>query len=264
MGRADFQSATQCYRQAGDRGGQFLLATSRGDEKGVKQLADDAAAKGATNVSFLASFISNQHEKCLDLLISCGRLSEAAMFARTYFPSKTSSIVDLWKASLVEQEHKKIADSIADPEKYDNLFEDYRSSLKAEQFVKAELGDDLPSASTYPEAKNRSERDIYEVIEKQAEQAMVDDEVESEQAEGEEATEQVEETTEQVEESPKSDTAEEDTNSPLEIITAEDVAEAEPKQGDESLDLEAEMEALGVNDAEDIDTADIDIDDADL
>ena len=36
--RADFQLATQCYRQAGDLGGQFLLATSRGDEKGVKQL----------------------------------------------------------------------------------------------------------------------------------------------------------------------------------------------------------------------------------
>ena len=36
--QSDFKLATQCYRQAGDLGGQLLLATSRGDEKGVKQL----------------------------------------------------------------------------------------------------------------------------------------------------------------------------------------------------------------------------------
>merc|ERR1711931_276648 len=125
----------------------------------------------------------------------------------------------MWKASLVEQDHQKIADSIADPEKYDNLFEDYRSSLKAEQFVKAELGDDLPSASTYPDAKNRSERNIYEVMEKQAEE-MVEEEEEEEdveetpEVEAAEETHEAEETQETEETQAAEETAEEDTNSP--------------------------------------------------
>ena len=81
------------------------------------------------------------------------------MFARTYFPSKISNIVELWKASLVEQEQPKIAESIADPEKYDNLFEDYRDSLQAESFVKSQFAE-LPAASSYPTV-DKSSRDIY-------------------------------------------------------------------------------------------------------
>ena len=38
-----------------------------------------------------------------------------------HFPSRVSEIVNMWKASLVEQDHSKIADSIADPEKYNTF-----------------------------------------------------------------------------------------------------------------------------------------------
>jgi len=82
------------------------------------------------------------------------------MFARTYFPSKISETVELWKASLVEQEQPKIAESIADPEKYDNLFEDYRGSLQAETFVQKQNAEGLPSAGSYPTV-DKSTRDIY-------------------------------------------------------------------------------------------------------
>lgn len=89
-------------------------------------------------MAFLASFISHEHQRCLDLLISCNRLPEAAFFARTYFPSKVSEIMDLWKKSLTnDHEQPKIAESLADPEKYDNLFEDYQDSKRAEEFVRS-------------------------------------------------------------------------------------------------------------------------------
>ena len=122
--------------------------------------ANDAESKNHSNISFLANFISQQHDKCLELLIQNGRLAEAAMFARTYFPSKISETVELWKASLVEQEQPKIAESIADPEKYDNLFEDYRGSLQAETFVQKQNAEGLPSAGSYPTV-DKSTRDIY-------------------------------------------------------------------------------------------------------
>lgn len=266
--QSDFKLATQCYRQAGDLGGQLLLATSRGDEKGVKQLANDAESKNHSNISFLANFISQQHDKCLELLIQNGRLAEAAMFARTYFPSKISETVELWKASLVEQEQPKIAESIADPEKYDNLFEDYRGSLQAETFVQKQNAEGLPSAGSYPTV-DKSTRDIYEIMEEQEldemEDAVEEQEEESVEEEHEEEHSDEQHTVEQTEEAEAS---------PAEIITEEDVKAATPqeeleessveevKNGDnveESFDMEKEMEELGIDDNEDIDTADVNL-----
>lgn len=46
--------------------------------------------------------------------------------------------MDLWKKSLTnDHEQPKIAESLADPEKYDNLFEDYQDSKRAEEFVRS-------------------------------------------------------------------------------------------------------------------------------
>jgi len=45
---------------------------------------------GQNNVSFLSYFMLGELEKCLELLISTGRLPEAAFFTRTYLPSQTS------------------------------------------------------------------------------------------------------------------------------------------------------------------------------
>lgn len=223
---SDFNLAQKCYRQAGDLGGQLLLATSSGDVAAVHQLAEDAQEKGATNVSFLANFISGKPDECLDLLIKCNRLPEAAFFARTYCPSKVSEIVELWKNSIKE-DHPKIADSIADPVKYDNLFEDYQPSLKAEAWVQ-ENKTTMPPANQY--ASLPKDRSIFEEMEK------------------------------------RDDEEDEEFSSPPEIITEEDVKQAQPKQTEsEELDLDKEMEALGVgSDEEDINADDIDIDDLDI
>ena len=50
---------------------------------------------GHNNVSFLSYFMLGELEKCLELLISTGRLPEAAFFARTYMPSQTSRYSEL-------------------------------------------------------------------------------------------------------------------------------------------------------------------------
>merc|ERR1712151_574488 len=122
-----------------------------------------------------------------------------------------------WKAGLVEQEQPKIADSIADPEKYDNLFEDYRDSLQAENFVKSEFSE-LPDASSYPTV-DKSSRDIYEIMEEHELENM-EDAVE----------EQNEENNEEAE------------TSPAEIITEEDVKAATPQEEQDKNNNDSDLE----------------------
>lgn len=50
---------------------------------------------------FLVSFVPKV-EECLELLVSAGRISEAAFLARTYLPSAMGDLVTLWKKDLAK------------------------------------------------------------------------------------------------------------------------------------------------------------------
>ena len=76
------------------------------------------------------------------------RLPEAAFFARTYMPSKINMVVELWREELAKT-NEKAAKALADPDQYENLFDNYQGSLKAEKFLEAENSRLLP-ASDYP------------------------------------------------------------------------------------------------------------------
>ena len=54
-------------------------------------------------------------DACIDLLISCGRLPEAAFFARTYAPSRMTEVVKLWQGDLAKI-NPKAAESLANPD----------------------------------------------------------------------------------------------------------------------------------------------------
>lgn len=66
----------------------------------MQSLVDEASEQGKHNVEFLAAFLLGQLSHCVDLLISCGRIPEAAFFARTYVPSRISEASCI--SSLVE------------------------------------------------------------------------------------------------------------------------------------------------------------------
>lgn len=253
--RANFNLAHQCYRQAGDLAGQLLLATSTGDLDNVKQLADDAQKKGSTNVSFLASFISSEHQQCLDLLISCNRLPEAAFFARTYFPSKVSEIMELWKKSLtVDHEQPKIADSLADPEKYDNLFEDYQDSLKAEEFFRSSHS--MRPATSYNHDRLNESRNIFEEMESRQEPSNEEDDISSPPEMI--TSEDVKDATPEEHRTKVEDTKESDED----FKDADDGGENnESEDDDDDIDLEKEMENLDVDDADLEDMSDVEISD---
>ena len=84
------QVAQGCLEKAKDLAGLLLLHSATGSGQGMAALQQAASSEGKHNVEFLAAFLLGQVGACVDILIASGRLPEAAFFARTYLPSRTS------------------------------------------------------------------------------------------------------------------------------------------------------------------------------
>lgn len=137
--------AQECLHNAEDFSGLLLLATSTGNANMVEKLANSSDAAGKNNISFLSYFLLGEVDKCLEILIKTDRIPEAAFFARTYVPSKVSQIVNLWREKLTAV-NEKAGQSIADPEKYENLFPGYSESLEIENFMRDQYKKRIPAA----------------------------------------------------------------------------------------------------------------------
>lgn len=110
--KCELKLASEALRKAKDHGGLLLLATSSGDKAAVANLAEgtklnnifkyfnnflDAEKEGKFNVAFLSNMLTGNLDACLALLLSANRLPEAAMFCRSYLPSKTAEVTAKWK-----------------------------------------------------------------------------------------------------------------------------------------------------------------------
>ena len=133
--QGNLELAQECLHNAEDFSGLLLLATSTGNRKMVEKLAQSSDNAGKNNISFLSYFLLSDIDKCLDILIKTDRIPEAAFFAMTYAPSKVPPVVKLWKEKL-SAINEKAAESLADPEKYENLFPGYREALEIEQYMR--------------------------------------------------------------------------------------------------------------------------------
>merc|ERR1719253_2118230 len=99
--------------------GLLLLHSTTGNAEGMTRLS--SAAEEDTNVKFVSLFLTSKLDECLDLLIASDRISEAALFARTYLPSRMGSVQQLW-AEQLRSVNEKAAQALADPVQYPNLF----------------------------------------------------------------------------------------------------------------------------------------------
>jgi coatomer subunit beta' len=88
LSQGEIALAQVCASKSGDLSGLLLLHSSSGDKAGMLSLAKQAVEEGRTNVAFLAYFVTGHVEECVQLLLTSGRIPEAAFFARTYMPSK--------------------------------------------------------------------------------------------------------------------------------------------------------------------------------
>ncbi|CAO3613410.1 unnamed protein product [Cunninghamella blakesleeana] len=130
----NFALAEECLQKANDLSGLLLFYTSSGNQSGLREVAEKAIAQGKNNIAFTALYELGETEQVIDLLIKTDRIPEAAVFARTYAPQQMSKITKLWKSNLESQNRKKVAESLADPADYPNLFPDVHI-VKEEQII---------------------------------------------------------------------------------------------------------------------------------
>ncbi|PIA65170.1 hypothetical protein AQUCO_00100570v1 [Aquilegia coerulea] len=146
MSNGKFEMAEECLRHGMDFSGLLLLYSSIGDAEGITHLASLAKEKGKNNVAFLSLFMLGKLEECIQLLVESNRIPEAVLMARSYLPSKVSEMVAIWKKDLNKVVNQKAAESLADPEEYPNLFEDWQVALAVESQI-------LETRGTYPPAE---------------------------------------------------------------------------------------------------------------
>eukprot|EP00899_Mesostigma_viride_P001865 jgi/Mesvir1/1167/Mv17669-RA.1 len=135
MSAGELEVAERCLQSAEDMSGLLLLYTACGNAAGLEKLGAASRAKGKLNVAFLAYFLLQRIEDCVDLLVESNRIPEAAFLARTYLPSRVSAVVALWRKDL-QKVNAKAAESLADPAEYPNLFPDLDLARKAEEMFK--------------------------------------------------------------------------------------------------------------------------------
>ncbi|KAL4274077.1 hypothetical protein GQ457_13G013480 [Hibiscus cannabinus] len=147
MSTGNLQMVEECMKHAMDLSSLLLLYSSMGDAEGIFGLASLSKEQWKNNVAFLCLFMLGKLEDCLHLLyFFCNnRISEAALMARSYLPSKGSEIVTVWRNDL-NKVNPKAAESLSDPEEYPNLFEDWQLALTLESQAAETRGVYCPAA----------------------------------------------------------------------------------------------------------------------
>uniref|UniRef100_A0A0D6QW38 Coatomer subunit beta' n=1 Tax=Araucaria cunninghamii TaxID=56994 RepID=A0A0D6QW38_ARACU len=144
MSTGKLDNAEECLIHASDLSGLLLLYSSMGDAEGMEKLASLAREQGKNNVTFLSLFMLGKLEECIQLLVDSNRIPEAALMARSYLPSKVSEIVSIWRDDL-SKVNQKAAESLADPQDYPNLFDDWHLALTAESELRDSRNCYLPA-----------------------------------------------------------------------------------------------------------------------
>lgn len=144
----------------------LLLYSAIGNLAGMETLADAASKDGKTNVAFVAYLLTGNVEACAELLVATKRLPEAAMFVRTYLPSKIDEIVALWKQDL-STISETAAEALATPSSNPEQFPDLSIGLQVEQMFlqqrEATKLTGMPGVN-YLSAKDDLELNLIELI----------------------------------------------------------------------------------------------------
>ncbi|KAL9647775.1 hypothetical protein ABK040_001362 [Willaertia magna] len=134
LSQYNLKLSEECFINGKDYGALLLLYSSTGNLNGLKHLVKLSTKN---NITFMCYYLLNDLNNCINLLIESNRIPEAALFARTYCPKEMSRVVKIWREDLKKgsnndklsnvssQRLKSIAEALADPEEYPNLFNNY-------------------------------------------------------------------------------------------------------------------------------------------
>jgi coatomer subunit beta' len=100
----EFKHAEEAMIAAKDYNGLLLYYSLISDREKINLLAENADTEGLYNISFSCYFQLNDIDKCLEILVKSQRYPEAALFCRTYCPSKLSTVLDQWNNEINQEE----------------------------------------------------------------------------------------------------------------------------------------------------------------
>ncbi|EAY05064.1 WD repeat protein, putative [Trichomonas vaginalis G3] len=118
--QGNYEIAVESLKNCHDYSTLLLLYKGRGDADGVRELIDLSSSKGQLNVAFTCAMLINDKRRAVEILIQSKLYAEATLLARSAVPEMVNECFKLWKENAINQ---KVADSLADPQEYPNLFE---------------------------------------------------------------------------------------------------------------------------------------------
>lgn len=98
--QGDFNIAEEAMQKSMDYNSLLLYYTCISNREKLEQLAIKAEEEGLTNCAFAAYFEINNVDKCVEILLKTKKYAEAAMFCRTYAPSKLALVLELWNNEI--------------------------------------------------------------------------------------------------------------------------------------------------------------------
>ncbi|EEA06157.1 coatomer protein complex beta subunit protein, putative [Cryptosporidium muris RN66] len=122
-----FSLSIACYKEVSDLNSLLLIYSSIGDKNGLEYVAELAKEEQQWNVAFVCHVLLNDSQGCINDLISAKMVPHAALFARTYKPSKINDIVELWNKQSFRPNEK-----LASPLEASELFLHYNMCLDIE------------------------------------------------------------------------------------------------------------------------------------
>ncbi|CAN1177663.1 Coatomer subunit beta'-2 [Linum perenne] len=182
LSKGKLELAEECMLNGLDLSGLLLLYTSFGDAEGIVKLVSLAKDQGKNNVAFLSLFMLGKVEECIQLLVDSNRIPEAALMARSYMPSKVSEIVSTWKDDL-NKINRRAAESLADPQEYPNLFEDWQVALAIESKISETRSAHLPAEHylTHSDKSNISLVETFRSLQVESDEASQNGDLDDEE-----------------------------------------------------------------------------------
>lgn len=80
--------AIECFDTAEDLNSLLLIYSSLSLPDQLAALGDKAEKMTKMNIAYTCYFLTNQPNKCVDILLKSKKYSEAALFSRTYCPER--------------------------------------------------------------------------------------------------------------------------------------------------------------------------------
>jgi coatomer subunit beta' len=117
----EFSFGENAMLKANDLNGLLLYYSAIQNKSKLLSLAENAKDKGKFNIAFAAYYQLNDLNNCLQLLINTKRYPEAALFCRTYCPTKLDQVLTAWNDVLEKNdENNRMITKVVNPLKEEN------------------------------------------------------------------------------------------------------------------------------------------------